>query len=110
MSAANFKPSEAVDAVKETTRTMDELSHDGFGRIKGLASLALQALETPEAYRSVEALAAALATICEIADDTKSAINGEAGSVGCGYMDPAWRRRADARRAFHDSQREGVAA
>ena len=108
--ASDWKPSEDLEAVKEATRMMDELSHDGFGRISGIASLALLSLEAPEGHRNVNALAAALTTICLIADDTRNCINSEAGDVGCGYQDDSWRRRADASRAFQDSQREGVAA
>lgn len=108
--AADWKPSEDLEAVKEATRMMDELPHNGFGRISGIARLALLSLETPEGHRSVESLAAALETICAIADDTKNCINSEAGDVGCGHDEQGWKRRADARRAFHDSQREGVAA
>lgn len=108
--AADWQASNDLDAVKAATKFMDELSHDGFGRIRGIASLALLSLETPEGHRSVEALAAALVTICEIAEDTKSCINSEAGDVGCGHDEQGWRRRADARRAFHDGQREARAA
>ena len=108
--ASDWRPSEDLEAVKEAARMMDELSHDGFGRISGIASLALLSLETPEGHRSVEALAAALVTICAIADDTKNVINSEAGDVGCGHDEQGWRRRSDARRAFQDRQREGAAA
>ena len=103
-------PAMTVDGLSEAIQMMDELSHDGFGRIRGIASLALLSLETPEGHRDVEALAAALVTICAIADDTKNCINCEAGDVGCGHDERGWKRRADARRAFHDSQREGDAA
>lgn len=96
-----------VDGLCETVLMIDELSQDGFSRIKALAKLALLALETPEGHRDVNALAAALTTIGMIAEDVANTINGEAGSVGCGYQDPAWRRRADARRALQDSQRKG---
>jgi hypothetical protein len=110
MSAADWKPSEDLEAAKEATRMMDELSHSGFSRINGLARLCLLSLENPEGYRSVEALAAALVTICEIAEDTKNLINSEAGDVGCGHQDEAWRRRADARRAHLEAQRKAGAA
>lgn len=99
-----------VEGIGEAVRMMDELSHDGFGRIKGLALLALLSLETPEGYRSVEGLAAALETICTIAEDTRNSINSEAGDVGFGHDEQGWKRRADARRALQDSQRQGVAA
>ena len=108
--AADWKPSGDIEAVKEAVSMMDELSHDGFGRISGIASLALLSLESPEGHRSVEDLAAALTTILLIANDTKNVINCEAGDVGCGHDEAGWRRRADARRAFQDSQRVKVAA
>lgn len=108
--SADWKPSNDLEAVKEATRMMDELAQCGFGRIKGLARLALLSLETPEGHRDVSALVAALTTIDMIAEDTANCINSEAGDVGCGHDDAGWRRRADARRAFQDSQREGVAA
>lgn len=108
--AADWKPSNDLEAVKEATRMMDELAQCGFGRIKGLARLALLSLETPEGHRDVSALVAALTTIEMIAEDTENCINSEAGDVGCGHDDAGWRRRADARRAFHDSQREARAA
>lgn len=110
MSAADWKPTDDLEAVTEAARMMDELAQCGFGRIKGLARLALLSLETPEGHRDVSALVAALTTIGMIAEDTANCINSEAGDVGCGHQDDAWRRRADARRAFHDSQREGGAA
>ena len=99
-----------TDGLRETVLLMDELSHDGFGRIKGLARLALLSLETPEGHRDVSALVAALATIGMIAEDMENFINSEAGSVGCGYMDPAWRRRANARRTHLEDQRKARAA
>lgn len=108
--SARKTPPMTVEGIGEAVEAMDALSHDGFGRIKGLALLALLSLETPEGHRSVEALAAALETICAIADDTKNCINCEAGDVGFGHDEQGWKRRFDARRAFHDSQREGVAA
>jgi hypothetical protein len=108
--ASDWKPSEDLDALKEAARMMDALSSSGFSRINGLARLALLALETPNGHRSVEPLAAALAAICEIADDTNIAINGEASSVCCGYRDEGWALRHDARLAFYDSQRKEVAA
>ena len=109
MSSAS-KAAMTVDGIGEAVRMMDELSHDGFGRIKGLALLALLSLETPEGHRSVEGLAAALETICTIAEDTRNCINCEAGDVGFGHDEQGWKRRADARRALQDSQREGVMA
>lgn len=108
--STDWQPSNDIEAVKKAVSMMDELSHDGFGRIRGIASLALLSLETPEGHRSVEDLAAALVTICAIADDTKNVINCEAGDVGCGHDEMGWRRRADARRAFQDSQRVKEAA
>lgn len=108
--AADWKASEDLDAVKEATRMMDELSHSGFSRINGLARLCLLSLETPEGHRSVESLAAALETICAIADDTKNCINSEAGDVGCGHDEQGWKRRADARRAHLEAQRKARAA
>lgn len=99
-----------TDGLRETVLLMDELAQDGFGRIKGLARLALLSLETPEGHRDISALVAALSTIATIAEDVDNYINSEAGSVGCGYQDEAGRRRADARRAFQDSRREGVKA
>ena len=108
--AADWKPSEDLEAVKEATRMMDELAQDGFGRIRGIASLALLALETPEGHRNVSALAAALKTIDLIAEDTENCINSEAGDVGCDHDDAAWRRRADARRAHLEAQRKAGAA
>lgn len=108
--AADWKPSEDLEAVKGAALMMDELAQCGFGRIKGLARLALLSLETPEGHRDVSALVAALTTIGMIAEDMANCVNSEAGDVGCGYTDPAWRRRADARRAFHDGQREARAA
>ena len=107
---ARKTPAMTVEAIGEAVETMDALSHDGFGRISGLARLALLSLETPEGHRSVEALAAALVTICAIAEDTKNCINCEAADVGFGHDEQGWKRRADARRAFQDSQREGGAA
>lgn len=107
---ARKTPAMTVDGIGEAVRMMDELSHDGFGRIKGLALLALLSLETPEGHRSVEGLAAVLETICTIAEDTRNCINCEAGDVGFGHDEQGWKRRADARRAFQDSQREGGAA
>lgn len=104
------KSAMTVEGVGEAVRMMGELSHDGFGRIKGLALLALLSLETPEGHRSVEALAAALTTICTIADDTKNCINCEAGDVGFGHDEQGWKRRADARRAHLEGQRERAAA
>lgn len=99
-----------TDRLSAAVQTMDVLSQDGFGRIKGLALLALLSLETPEGHRSVEALAAALVTICAISDDSKNCINSEAGDVGCSHDEQGWKRRADARRVFQDSQLEGGAA
>lgn len=108
MNAADWKLNEDLDAVREATLMMDELAQCGFGRIKGLARLALLSLETPEGHRDVSALVAALTTIGMIAEDTANCINSEAGDVGCGHEDAGWKRRADARRAFQDSKREGV--
>ena len=107
--ADDWKP-EAIEVMKLTTRTMDELSQDGFGRIRHLADLALLSLETPEGHRDAEQLAAVLQTISMIANDMESCINSEAESVGCNYLDLSWRRRADARRAFRESKSEGGAA
>ena len=109
MSSAS-KAAMTVDGIGEAVRMMDELSHDGFGRIKGLALLALLSLETPEGHRSVEGLAAALETICTIAEDTKNCINCEAGDVGFGHDAQGWKRRADARRAHLEDQRKARAA
>lgn len=108
--AADWHPSNDLEAVKEATRMMDELAQDGFGRIKGLAKLALLSLETPEGHRDVSALVAALTTIGMIAEDMENCINSEAGDVGCSHDDAGWRRRADARRAHLEGQREGAAA
>ncbi len=99
-----------MNEIGETVRTMDRLSQDGFGRINGLARLALLSLETPEGHRNTVGLVAALTTIGMIAEDMESCINEWAGHVGYAYRDEAWQRLADARRAFQDSQREGVAA
>lgn len=110
--ADDWKPAvaDAAEGLRETVLLMDELSQDGFGRIKGLANLALLSLETPEGHRHTRDLAEALKAIGVIAEDTQASINSEAEAVGCNYQDKAWLRRIDARRAFQDSQREGVAA
>lgn len=109
MNARNIQE-QSADGLREVVMAMDELSQDGFGRIKGLTQLALLSLEAPEGHRNTGDLVAALKTIGMIAEDMENCINSEAGSVGCGYQDPAWKRRADARRSFLDSQRTGVAA
>lgn len=110
MSAANFKLPEDIGTVKETVLAIDRVSQDGFGRIHGLAKLALLSLETPEGHRNTGGLVAALTTISMIAEDMENCINDWAGHVGCAYRDQGWERIAYARRAFQDSQREGVAA
>lgn len=107
---ARKTPQMTVEGIGEAVETMDALSHDGFGRISGLARLALLSLETPEGHRSVEGLAAVLETICTIAEDTKNCINCEAGDVGFGHDEQGWKRRADARRAHLEAQRKAGAA
>ena len=107
---ARKTPQMTVEGIGEAVQAMDALSHDGFNRINGLAKLCLMSLETPEGHRSVEALAAALETICAIAQETRDCINSEAGDVGFGHDEQGWKRRADARRAHLEAQRKARAA
>lgn len=94
----------AADAqrLRNTIKSMDAMSQEGFGRIEALAKVALMALETPDAYRFEEMFAQVLETIASIAQTTMDASNLSAEGVGCDWTQHA----ADRRMAAHRIARE----
>ena len=89
-----------LEELKDSINLMDQFAHDGFERIQAIARLALLAMETPEGHRHMETYATAFDAIFATACDFSNLVNYEAGKSGDHYSDPAWRRRADARRGL----------
>ncbi len=103
---ASVKPmSSDVRALRNAVRNIDGLSQAGFSEIAAIARLALVCLGTPDGYRHLGNLAHALSAICGKANDIQNCINCEAEEVGCNYVNPNRRRRADAEQRFREELR-----
>ena len=102
-------PAADAQRLRTTIKHMDALSQEGFSRIEALARVTLMALETPDAYRSVEMIAKTLETICGIAQGNMDTVNSYAEEVGCNWIETDEQRRAEARRVAHarDAQNTG---
>lgn len=88
-----------LEKLQSTITSMDCHSQNGFSEISTLAGMALDLMETEQAYLSPETIAQVLTTIRDTAVETVNIINCEAEDVGCHYEDEAAKRRYEARRA-----------
>lgn len=88
-----------INSLRAMITNLDALSQEGFDEIKAIAQLALRSMETPEGAADLEGIAIALQTILGRADDVEDAINTDAGSVGCAWVDVGAERRRSARLA-----------
>lgn len=93
-------PAEVITQMRTAIRGMDAMSRDGFGSVEAIAQLALLALENPEGQRFTDVLARALQTIRDTSRRTMDSISEEAEFFGCGHVDPAELRRAEAWRVM----------
>lgn len=84
---------------------MDCLAQGGLRQIAAIARLALLAMESPEAYRNPDRLAAAFDAIWSIAEDIENSVGCRAEEVGLGHGDLAARRRGE---AWSQNRREEV--
>lgn len=84
---------------------MDALAQDGFSSIEAVAVLALARLESPDCYRFLEHIAAALKLIKGTAQSGEDCINSRAEEVGCSHVDQHHRARHAALMAFRDEAR-----
>ncbi len=102
-----------LEKLQSAITNMDCHSQNGFSEISTLASMALDLMETEQAYLNPETIAQVLTTIRNTAIETEDLINREAGEVGCHYKDEAAERRYEARRAAdlrrHDVQEREAA-
>lgn len=101
-----------LEKLQSTITTMDCFSQNGFSEISTLADMALDLMETEQAYLSPETIAQVLTTIRDKAKETENLINCEAEGVGCHYKDEAAERRYEAKRAAdlrrHEVQEKGA--
>ncbi len=88
-----------LETLQSTITTMDCHSQNGFSEIATLASIALNLMETEQAYLSPETIAQLLTTIRDKAVETENIINVEAEEVGCNYVNEEAARRYEAKRA-----------
>lgn len=91
------KPSGNLTELRDAVTVIDCLSQEGTSKIQVLAGLALDLMETPQAYQRPETIAKLLITMKDVADGMANAIGGTAEDVGCRYVDDAEERRFQAR-------------
>lgn len=72
---------------------MDCLSQSACSEISAIARLALVALETPDGYKHLEAIAQALTAIRNKADETQGFATSVAEELGCDSKDASIERR-----------------
>ena len=95
-------------ALRCTLMDIDVMAQGGLSAIETIARLALARLESPDAYQSMDWLAALLSTISAQAIDLENFINSEAGRHGCNYVDALALRRWDAIAAHRARQEAGL--
>jgi|SaaInlStandDraft_3_1057020.scaffolds.fasta_scaffold67281_1 hypothetical protein len=89
-----------IEELRDVITSIDALSQQGFSQIRSIASLSLQALESPgRSVNTCEDIASALLAIRGISEMIQNDINCESGSVEGAYLDQSMLRRFDARRA-----------
>lgn len=72
-----------VAELEEVITNIYSLTREGLNQIEAVASLALQALRTPAAYKNPESIARALEVIQAAALNYRDLVEGEADNVGC---------------------------
>jgi len=78
--------SEETTQLKNAVNTMDGLSQEGFGKINGIAGLAIDALESSTRHKDTsDDVVNAFKAIAGISFDFMNCINCEAEDVGCHY-------------------------
>ena len=81
----------------EAMRQMLSVSCEAFGRITGLAKVALYALESPDGVRDVDAMAELLGSIAELSGLASDAVQNEVSRYDIEPDLAAWNRRDDVR-------------
>lgn len=98
-----------IEQLREAVTEIDSMSQTAFTEIATIASLALDLLETPRAYKDPEILACVFKSILGKAKDAENYINCMAESVACNHQDPALHRRYEAVRNARESASIGRA-
>ena len=81
---SDVKAEEAT--LRNTITNIDALSQEGFSMISAIASLALIALDGPDAAKHMRIVAESLRAIRGKAEDIENCINCAAEDVGCNYL------------------------
>jgi hypothetical protein len=91
--------SEEVRKLRMTVADMDSLAHHGLSKIRAIAKLALNSLETPEGYLSMDEIAHTLEAIWFLSENTADCIYCQAEDAGISHKGDADHRRREAARA-----------
>lgn len=87
---------DTIKDLKANIKNMDALSRTSLAKVKGIAKMALVALESPAGCMALDSLGFALQTIVDEADVCLDSIAHEARAAGAEYPDEAAQRRFDA--------------
>ena len=95
--SAPTSDSNRIERLESAVIEMDGYTQSGCTKIKAIARLTLDAMQTPDAWRNPDNFAHALKAIFDLADALEDCVNVAAEEVGCNFKDAEDRRRSESR-------------